>query len=551
MAREPSTAVRGPVTGGFAPGEVERARALGLPPLPRTGYDALLRRAEARFGADHVLFEFPDSGERLTVAALRVDADRAAAALLAMGLVAGDTVAVWSPAAPAWPVLMFGAARVGVRVCGVNTRYRSQELRHVVATTRPQLAVVTTGFLDIDSVGLVTGAGLARDRVITTSAGAVDGELATFLDSGRSVDADAVAARAAAVPVDAGALVQFTSGSTGAPKAVLLSQSGSVAAAHYGAAAVGLGPDDVLYSPLPFFHIGGTISTALAAVASGCCAVLPQRFDAAAALRTMAQRGCTAFHGHGALWRILLDEHRTRPVPLPQLHKGWASGDVAFLTAVHDELGVAGLVNMYGSSESGTIACTDPTDPPEVRLGALGRPTPGTVASVRDTDGNEVPDGKVGELWLRGTMSMLGYLDTDGAPVPPPDGWVRTGDLVCTDVDGLLHLRGRADDRLKPGGENVSVAEVEEFLRGDDCIEEAVVVGIPDHRLGDVPAAVVRLTTGAVTDEAAIIARCRQHIAAFKVPRRVRIVDALPTLDTGKIDRRRVRVELLEHLEPR
>lgn len=543
----------GDAAGVFAPGEVEQAVEQGLEPLPRTSYDGLLRRAGARFGGDHTLFEFPDTGDRLTVAGLRAGADRLAAALLAAGLGRGDAIAVWSPASPAWPILLFGAARVGVRVCGINTRYRSEELRHVFAALRPRLTVVATGFLDIDSVGLVTdataAAGLRGSRIVTTSTGRIDGDLAALLDSGTAVGPDPVAARASTVSADAAALVQFTSGSTGAPKAVLLSQAGSVAAAHYGAAAVGLGPEDVLYSPLPFFHIGGTISTVLAAVASGCSAVLPQRFDAAAALRTMAARGCTAFHGHAALWRILLDEHRARPVPLPRLRKGWASGDAAFLTAVQDQLGVRGLVNMYGSSESGTISCTLPHDPPAIRLATLGRPTPGTVASVRDADGVEVPDGEVGELWLRGTMSMLGYLDADGAPVPPTDGWIHTGDLVSRGSDGLLRLTGRADDRLKPGGENVSVTEIEEFLRGDDRIEEAVVVGIPDHRLGDVPAAVVRLAAGAVTDEAAVIDRCRRHIAGFKVPRHVRVVDALPTLDTGKIDRRRVRAELLEHVQ--
>jgi acyl-CoA synthetase (AMP-forming)/AMP-acid ligase II len=211
---------------------------------------------------------------------------------------------------------------------------------------------------------------------------------------------------------------------------------------------------------------------------------------------------------------------------------------------------VRDLVNMYGSSESGTIAVTSPGDRPDVRLGSLGRPTPGTVASIRDDSGGEVPDGAVGELWLRGPMSMLGYLDADGRPVPPIDGWIHTGDLVIRDADGVLRYAGRADDRLKPGGENVSIAEVEQFLLGDDRIQEVVVVGVPDRRLGDVPAAVVRLADGVGAAGAAeeIIARCRRSIAGFKVPRHVRVVNRLPVLDTGKIDRRRVRAELLEHL---
>jgi fatty-acyl-CoA synthase len=542
----------------YAPGELEQCREQSLRPLPRLNYTQLLELAAMRFGDDHVLFEFPTANgpgacRRLSVGALRLLADRFAKALISSGLRRGDSIAVWSPPSLLWLGAMFGAAQIGVRVAGLNTRYRSEELRQVLTQLDPRLVLVATGFLDIPSAELVTAGiphshpGSGGTAVLTTRVGELDGTVEGWLHAGAAVsDAQSLEAAAAVTHRDA-ALVQFTSGSTGTPKGVLISQSGSIAAAHYGAEAMGLNQDDRLYSPLPFFHIGGTISTVLATVTSGCRSIIPLRFDAPSALRDISQQHCTAFQGHGALWRMLLDEFREHPVATDRLRKGWASGDAAFLQAVHDELGVTDLINMYGSSESGTIACTLPSDPLAQRLATLGRPTPGTRSSVREPEsGREVPAGSPGELWLQGTMSLLGYLGAVPGSERDTDGWVHTGDLVQV-IDGRLVYCGRTDDRLKPGGENVSIVEIEEFLARDPGILEAVVVGIPDRRLGEVPAAVVRVARADVTEDA-ILTRCRAEIAGFKVPRHVWIVAAVPALDTGKTDRRRVREELLHYL---
>jgi acyl-CoA synthetase (AMP-forming)/AMP-acid ligase II len=542
----------------YAEGEVAAARNQGLLALPRLTYAQLLDLAEARFGGEHVVFEFTEPHTTLSIRELRGRAERFARALIAAGVTHGESIALWSPPAPLWPIAMFGAAMVGVRVCGINTRYRREELRHLLGTLRPRLVFAATGFLGIDSLGLIDEAldDLALDPaqrppVLAAPAGTLDDAIGDFVRGGAEVTETRVGHASAGVGHRDVSLIQFTSGSTGAPKAVLITQSSSVAAAHYGAASMGVSADDVMYSPLPFFHIGGTISTSLAAMTSGCRMVLPPRFAAADALAAMATGVPTAFQGHGALWRMLRDEHRARPVDTGRLRKGWSSGDYEFLVSLQEELGVTELINMYGSSESGTISCTLPRDPVELRLGALGRPTPGTEVSLRDpSSGAEVGSGDVGELWLRGVMSMAGYLtDADDHGTAPVD-WIATGDLVHRDAEGVLHYDGRADDRLKPGGENVSIAEVESFIAADPRIDEVVVVGVPDARLGDVPAAVVRARSAEVTEDA-IILRCRQNIAGFKVPRYVRLVDSIPTLDTGKVDRRRVRAELLEALEAR
>jgi fatty-acyl-CoA synthase len=524
----------------FAEGELAQAHRLGLRPMPRQGYVEALADATQRFGGDHILYEFPDEDSRLTVANLVELSAEFSSALRNAGLARGDALAIWSPPSPLWPVAMVGAARMGVRICGLNTRLRAGELAQVLGALQPRLVLAATGFLDIDSAGLLRAALQFQSAAILVTA-PVGTPLGGLTAGERDFDTPAP-------PHDEVSLIQFTSGSTSVPKGVLITQSGSLAAAHYGAECIGVGPGDRMYSPLPFFHIGGTISTGLAAITSGCTMVIPRRFDPAAALREI-ERGCTAFQGHGALWTMLLDAYRAAPRPLPALRKGWASGDREALQEIQETLGVSELINMFGSSEAGTIACTLRTDPEALRLGTLGHPSPGTQVRVLDPEtGAPVTPGEVGELWLSGPMVMRGYL---GSPPSDPRG-LRTGDLVSFDGD-VLRYAGRVDDRLKPGGENVSVAEVESFLRKDPHIEDAVVVGIPDTRLGEVPAAVVRLTRYGAKDPASAIARingrCRKELAGFKVPRAVRAVNALPVLDSGKIDRRRVRQELLDHLE--
>ncbi|MBK0418811.1 acyl--CoA ligase [Leucobacter sp. CSA1] len=529
-----------PAGAGFAEGELTQAHRLGLRPMPRQGYAEALADAERRFGADHVLYEFPDEHSQLTVGDLIELSADFASALRNAGLARGDSLAVWSPPSPLWPVAMLGAARIGARICGLNTRLRAGELAQVLGALQPRLVLAATGFFDIDSAGLLREAlGPENAELLVTAP--LGTRLGNLTAGERDLD----------VPAphhDEVSLIQFTSGSTSTPKGVLITQSGSLAAAHYGAECLGIGPDDRMYSPLPFFHIGGTISTCLAAITSGCTMVIPRRFDAAAALQEI-ERGCTAFQGHGALWRMLLDAYRTAPRPLPSLRRGWASGDHGSLQEIQDTLGVSELVNMFGSSEAGTIACTVRTDPEPVRLGTLGHPTPGTRVRVLDPE-TDVPvaPGEIGELWLSGPMVMRGYL---GSPPLGPEG-LRTGDLVRFDGD-VLRYAGRIDDRLKPGGENVSVAEVESFLRDDPLIEEAIVVGIPDRRLGEIPAAVVQLTREGADDQRAAITRiatrCRRELAGFKAPRTVQAVDTIPMLDSGKVDRRRVRQELIDRLD--
>jgi len=531
---------------------------------PARTFGELLRWSAETYGPDHLVYDFEAEDLQWTIAEVEERTALFARALLANGIEIGDKVAVWCPGRSLWPLAEVASPRVGAVVCGLNTRYRLDELEHVLSTLEPRLIFVATGFLDIDSVGLLreaiaslgAEAPWARSCELIVSPkvgddGAFDERtLSAFLADGERVDATALDERGAKLSPSEPAIIQFTSGSTGNSKGVLISHDAAHRTAFNLTNTMGLGSADVMYSPLPFYHIGGTLCTALAALVCGARMVIPERFSAGAALQSIARVPCTAYQGHAAMYTMLVEEQRAHPADISALRKGWGSAPGAVLLRAHDELGMTDIVQTYGMSETGLSSSNMPGDPLEKRTHSIGRPIPGSEVSLRDPETEEeVEPGEVGEIWFKGATVMSGYLhDPEATAATIRDGWLRSGDLAQFDEDGFLHFSGRFKEMIKPGGENVSIAEVERFLVEDPRIREAAVVGVPDDRLGEVPVAVVQLAAGEELGEEEIIARCAGGIANFKVPRRVWIVDHVPMMEMGKVDRRAVREFVTETL---
>jgi fatty-acyl-CoA synthase len=505
----------------------------------------VLNTALETYGSANVAFNYVDEGRDLTLGELAAEAQRWAAALAGAGVTSSDRVAVMLQGHSAWPVLQVACSRLGAVLVGVNTRYRSHEIEHLVAVMQPRVIVSGPAWRGIDFVRLLDDSvdrlladGRLAKAPIRVSVGD-DGEgefvpAETFLAAERGL-----ASPSGDVSPDDVALIQFTSGSTGAPKGVRLTHDAILRSAFYLVEAMAWTPEDAVYSALPFYHIGGSICTGPVALISGATMVVPETFDAREAVRHNVSLGCTGHQGHSAMFTMFLDAAREAGV-LRELgiRKAWAVAPPSVLRRIAADLGIDAVVSLYGMSEHPLSTICGITEPFEKRMETVGRPGPGVELRI---DADE--PGGVGEIQLRSGLMMTGYHGDEEASrdALTPDGWLHTGDLGTWDADGYVVFSGRLKDMLKPGGENVSAQEVEEFLMLHPGVVNVAVFGVPDDRLGEAPVAVVQARSDMPLTQAEILSFCHGRIAGFKTPKRVHVVDELPLLPNGKLDKMTLR----------
>ena len=472
-----------------------------------------------------------------------------ARALLAAGVRRGDCVAILLAGYSHWPALYFGAARIGAILVPVNSRFKTDELEYVLRAS----AARTLFFLGADARDKGYGPTLLdfadhpeRTRVhfpnvrTVVDLAAAENEplsLAAFLGAGGAVDEASVAAASAAVAPDDVVLVQFTSGTTALPKGAQLCHTGVLRGAQYNGDRLHLSPADRFFSAQPFYHSGGSVQVMLTPVTTGTTVIVQRYFDAGAALGIMERERCTCLLGHQPHWIEYLN-HPTRPARTLELTKAYILATPEVIRQVSEAFGI-GLISPYGLTETslGGTGC-DIDDPEELRLTTVGRPLPGMELQIRDSETDAVlPAGEPGEILFRGWGIMKGYLNDPERTneVIGADGWFRTGDAGVVDANGNLQLRNRIKDMIRVGGENVAAVELEDLLLRHPAVKQAMVVGKPDLRLGEVCVAFVERKAGVFVDAADLIAFCRERVASFKVPREVRFVDAWPMSGAGKI----------------
>lgn len=468
-----------------------------------------------------------------------------AASLLRLGVRRGDRVALWLPNGPEWVYAYFAAASIGAVVVPINTRYKLGETAYVLEQSESSVLVFADTFLQIDFAGMVEALppGPIRRHVICVNTrgrprpGWLDfaGLLAVSpLEDG------ALSGRAPRS--EDPALIQYTSGTTAAPKGAVLSHAAYVGTAAAVAACQAIGEGDRFFSGMPFFHCSGSMHGITTVFAAGGTLVGLPRWDAEDALRLIEREGCTVAHGRLPFVDLLTEDWSQYP---RRINRAVATGTPELLRRLHDEAGITGISNVYGMTETcGNFSLFFPDDPLEQRVRSNGRPHAGLEAVARDPDtGKDLEPGARGELWLRGWSLMLGYYGKpeETARTTDANGWLRTGDLGAVTEDGRVMYHGRLKDILRVGGENVAPAEVEHLLSGHPSILEAAVVAMPDPRLDEVPCAFVRLRPGRQATEAHVIRFCRDRIASFKIPRRVVFVDEFPRTATNKIETYKLR----------
>ena len=501
----------------------------------------LIDDAAKRFAAQEAVV---DGNQRWTFADYRDNIHATARALMARGIGPGDRVAVWAPNAAEWAVAALGVHCSGAALVPINTRFKGHEAGYILERTSASLLFTVTDFLDTDYVDLLAtagqGAGLEETVILrgTVPAGCTAWE--DFVADSVLVDDEERTIRSAAVADHDLCHIMFTSGTTGTPKGAMLQHAAVCRSYETWCDVIGLNADDRYLVVNPFFHTFGLNAGILACLMTGATLVPHPVFDVPSVMARIPEERITMLPGPPAIYQTILNHTDLDDFDMSSLRlavTGAAAIPVEMIHAMRDRLGFETVVTGYGLTEASGIAtmCRHDDDP-EVIANTSGRAIDGVEVLVVH-DGQEVARGEPGEVVVRGYNVMAGYLDDpeQTAEAIDADGWLHTGDIGVMDADGYLDITDRVKDMFITGGFNVYPAEVENLMLSHPDIGQVAVVGVPDQRMGEIGVAFVVAAPGAHPDEEAIVAWTRERMANFKVPRRVVVVDTLPTNASGKV----------------
>jgi fatty-acyl-CoA synthase len=499
-------------------------------------------RATAEQYSDRDALVVRHQGIRWTWGEFLRQAERTAGGLLWLGLKPGDRVGVWSANCAEWVSLQFGCALAGVILVNVNPAYRSHELAYVLQKSRMKALFLHARDARADYLSILEesrrGIQCALKHVVRLGTS----EWGDLLDLDRRPDIPP------AGPDDV-ANIQYTSGTTGAPKGVLLTNRNLVNNGRFIGMRLKASAEDRIVIPVPLYHCFGCVIGTMTAAVTGACMVLPAAsFDAAKSLEAVqAERG-TALYGVPSMFIAELAHPDFSRYDLTSLRTGVMAGSpcpIEVMRRVVDDMHCREITIAYGQTESSPVSTmSDTTDDLDTRCTTVGRPMPATEIKIVDPESGEtVPYGRQGELCTRGYLVMAGY-DADPestGKVIDGEGWLHSGDLAVMRPDGCVKITGRLKDMIVRGGENIYPREIEEFLYSHPKVAEAQVVGLPHARLGETVLAWIRLKPGESATGEEIREFARGRIAYFKVPEHIRFVDSFPMTVTGKIQKFRIR----------
>ncbi len=511
---------------------------------------AALRRAAEEHGdtdaiADHATTPDEPGAVHVTYRELAAQAEEVTRALIAAGIRTGDTVAIWGHNIREWVVAATGIHGAGGVVVPLNTRFKGFEAFDVLTRSHAKLLFAVEEFVGNRYLDMLRAE--AADRplppIVILRGAEVEGtsSWADFLASGASVTPEAAQARAASVaPTDLSDIL-FTSGTTGRSKGVMVTHEQTTRVFTTWANTVGLRAGDRMLLVNPFFHSFGYKAGICACILTGATIVPEPAFDIERVLARIETERITAFPGPPTVYLSILNHPDRANHDLSSLRlavTGAAAVPVEMIERMRNELTFETIVTAYGLTEStGTITICRPDDDAETISHTSGRAIEGVEVKIVDTDGNDVPAGDPGEILCRGYNVMVGYLDDPEATAEAidADGWLHTGDIGVMDERGYVQITDRTKDMFIIGGNNAYPAEIENFLLGHPAIAQAAVVGMPDERMGEVGVAFVIPRAGATVDPDEVIAWSREKMANYKVPRKVFVVESLPTNPSGKI----------------
>ena len=532
---------------------------------------------------DRMVEEFPDQyafryttlDYTRTYEEFRDDVDRFARALVSLGVRAGSKIAVWATNVPAWFITFWAAAKLGAVLVTVNTAYKIHEAEYLLRQSDTHTLVMIDGALDSDYAGVINelcpelaetkpGEPLHCKRlpflrnVITV--GFRQPGCLTFDEAmarANMTGEETLARMAARVRPDDVCNMQYTSGTTGFPKGVMLTHYNVVNNGKCIGDRMGLSTADRMMIQVPMFHCFGMTLSMTASMTHGATMCPMPYFSAKSSLACVTQEKITCFNGVPTMFIAMFNHPDYRKTDFSHMRTGIMAGagcppELMRRAAQPDEMNMTGIVSVYGQTEcapGNTMSAW--TDPLDVRTETVGYAFPHVRCKVVDPEtGEELPDGQNGEFCAKGYNQMKGYYkmpDATGETVDA-DGWLHSGDLACRDENGCYRITGRLKDMIIRGGENLYPKELEEFLYTHEAVKDVQVIGVPDEKYGEEAMACVILREGAAATVEEIRQYCVARLARHKVPKYIEFVDSFPMNAAGKVLKYKMREDAAKRL---
>lgn len=512
---------------------------------------ALLDEQAQKFGEREAV---AGAGERLTYRALRLAVRRAAKGLTALGVSPGDHVAILMGNRPEWIVGFLALQQLGATAVGLNTWATPREMEFSLAHAEVRFLIAVDRFRKNDYRAMLEEMQKTRSfpqlrRVVWLAANDgqssqnPEGQLSweQLLAMGEAIGEERIDATAQALTGDSVAMLLYTSGSTAAPKGILLQHRQWIENSWHIGERQKVTAQDRLWLAVSLFWSFGSVNAMPNILGHGACVVLQEHFDAAEALALIERERCSIMYGTPNMVQALIDHSDRARRDLSSLRGGAMIGTPEQLMAAV-RLGAREICNVYGLSETyGNCAVIDAHEPLAVRLQSVGAPLPGVTVQIRNFENGELlPAGEVGEIRVQGPLFAAYYKDEEKTREAfDRHGFFHTGDLGMLDAAGRLYYRGRLKEMVKSGGINIAPIEVEETLMRHPSVRTAYVIGVPDPVLDEALVAIVIANEGVHLDIEELRRFCRRELAAYKVPSRFRLAtdDELPLTTTGKVQK--------------
>ena len=521
---------------------------------------------KAREYPDRECSVHPLEGLRYTTAQFKAECDRVARGLMAMGIKKGDHVAIWATNYPQWVVTQFATAKMGAVLVTVNTNYKKYELEYLLKQSDSTTLIMMGGTKDNSYVDHIYA---VCPELAESAPGQISCKKLPFLKnvifldekkqpgmyswddvlrlSENVTEEERAALQASLDPHDV-INMQYTSGTTGFPKGVMLTHYNIINNGKIIGESMAFTKKDRLCITVPLFHCFGCVLGVMASITNDTTMVFVDHFNPVNVLKVLDAEKCTAFHGVPTMFIAIMGNPDFEKYDLSNMRTGIMAGancPVEVMKEAADRMNMRHITSVYGQTESSPgITQSTVDDPLEIRVSTVGRAYPNVEAKVIDPEtGKDVPPNVVGEIVTRGYHVMKGYYKMPEATAQAidADGWLHTGDLGICDEDGYYKITGRLKDMIIRGGENIYPREIEEYLYTHPAVSDVQVVGVSDPKYGEEALACVIKKSDAQVTEDELVAFVREGLSKHKAPRYVRFVDGFPMTASGKIQKYKLR----------